>query len=116
MNITPPSLDETSGINNLHAIKFLLTNARSLSPKIESLQIDFTEHELDFALITKSWLKDGEVLDRDVVDLEYGTNLKIIYKNRPKKPTADRTVGGGVSIVYNKSRCRKEKIVGTVLS
>ena len=90
-----------------------MTNARSLSPKIESLQNVFTEHEVDVAFITESWLKDGQVLDRDVIDLEYGTDLKIIYKKRPKKATA-RSVGGGVSIVYRKSKCsmRERKVLG----
>lgn len=83
----------------------MLTNARSLAPKIESLQNYFQEHELDFALITESWLKDGEVLDRDVIDLEYGTDLKIIYKNRPRRTAGARRVGGGVSIVFNKNTC-----------
>ena len=101
-------------INSAHNYKYLLTNARSLSPKIESLHTAFSEHELDFALITESWLKDGQVLDKDVIDLEWGTNLKIIYKNRPKNAAGLRKVGGGVSIVYNKSRCnfRERKIRG----
>ena len=91
-----------------------MTNARSLSPKIESLQNAFTEHELDFALVTESWLSDGALLDKDVMDLEYGTNLKIIYKNRPKKLASARAVRGGVSIVFNKSRCsfKERKISG----
>ena len=65
-------------------------------------------------MITESWLKDGNVLDRDVVDLEWGTDLKIIYRNRPRNPTGRRTVGGGVSIIYNKSRCnlRERKVRG----
>ena len=83
----------------------MLTNARSLSPKINSLHTMFEEHDLDIALITESWLKDGSVLDRDVIDLEYGTDLKILYKNRPKRPTSARSVGGGVSIIYKKNRC-----------
>ena len=54
------------------------------------------------------------MLDRDVVDLEYGTNLKIIYKNRPRTGLGARKVGGGVSIVYDKSKCnfRERRIVG----
>ena len=65
-------------------------------------------------MITESWLSDGAVLDKDVVDLEYGTNLKIIYRNRPRRPTGARRVGGGVSIVFNKSTCnfRERKISG----
>ena len=92
----------------------MLTNARSLSPKIQSLQTMFEEQELDVAMITESWLRDGSVLNSDIIDLEYGTNLKIVYKNRPKRRAGARTVGGGVSIIYNKSRCsfRERKIVG----
>ena len=82
-----------------------MTNARSLSPKIVSLQDAFEAHELDFALVTESWLKDGSTLDRDVVDLEYGTGLKILYKNRPRRAAGARSVGGGVSIVYRKDKC-----------
>ena len=97
-----------------HVYKFLLTNVRSLSPKIHSLHTAFVEHELDFALVTESWLKDGSVLDNDVIDLEWGTNLKILYKNRTRNSAGRRKVGGGVSIVFDKSRCnlRERKIGG----
>ena len=101
-------------INGTHSYKYLLTNARSLSQKIDSLHTAFIEHELDFALITESWLKDGQVLDKDIIDLEWGTDMKIIYKNRPRNPRGLRKVGGGVSVIYNKSRCsfRERKIRG----
>ena len=65
----------------------------------------FDELQLHFAVITESWLKDGDMLDRDVIDLEYGTDLKILYKNRPVRAARARKVGGGVSIIYSKSRC-----------
>ena len=102
--ISPEQTDRRQIINS-DMLKLLLTNARSLSPKIESLQNMFSEHKIDVALITESWLKDGTTLDKDVIDLEYGTNLKIIYKNRPKSRAGSRRVGGGVSIIYNKSTC-----------
>lgn len=107
-------MENSRRINGTHGYKFLLTNARSLSPKIHSLHTAFIEHDLDFALVTESWLKDGHVLDRDIIDLEWGTDLKIIYKNRPKNAAGLRKVGGGVSIIYNKSRCnlRERKIRG----
>ena len=99
---------------NIYDFKLLLTNARSLSPKISSLITCFREHGLDFAMVTESWLKDGEVLDRDVIDLEWGTDLKIIYKNRPKNAAGRRRVGGGVSIIYSKSKCslKERRVVG----
>ena len=117
-NVTNPdsNLDSPTqaGINSFHDFKVLLTNARSLSPKINSLHTFFREHELDFSLITESWLKDSALLDRDVIDLEWGTNLKIIYKNRPRGRTGLRKVGGGVSIVFDKSKCslKERKIEG----
>lgn len=101
-----------TGINKDHEFKLLLTNARSLSPKINSLQTYFESHELDVALVTESWLRSGEMLDRDVIDLEWGTNLKIIYKNRQKTAAGRRKVGGGVSIIYDKNKCNlKERRV-----
>ena len=101
-------------IKNDMNYSLLLTNARSLSPKILSLHSYFSEYKLDFALITESWLKDSQTLDRDVIDLEWGTDLKIIYKNRPRTPAGLRKVGGGVSVIYSKSRCslRERKING----
>ena len=87
-------------------IRFVLTNARSLSPKIMSLIDYFDECKLHFSIITESWLANGETLDRDIIDLENGTDLKVIYKNRPVKPTSRRrTAGGGVAIVFNKNTC-----------
>ena len=101
--------DRNTVVNNRYGkkqqIRCLLTNARSLSPKILSLITMFSELQLHFAVVTESWLNDGETLDRDVIDLEYGTDLKILYKNRPVRAVGRRKVGGGVSIVYSKSKC-----------
>ena len=74
----------------------------------------FEEHDIDVALITESWLKDGRTLNRDVVDLEFGTGLSVIYKNRPARAASARRVGGGVSISFNKERCnlRERKLTG----
>ena len=106
------SATENNQINGMTNYKILLTNARSLSPKINSLHDVFNEHCIDFALITESWLKDGGILDRDVLDLEHGTNMKIIYRNQSKKSNGRRKVGGGVSIIFNLASCsfRERKI------
>ena len=99
---------------NLIHVNVLVTNARSLAPKINSLQTMFEESGLHFAIITESWLNDGEMLNRDVIDLEQGSGLGILYKNRPKRSASNRKVGGGVSIVFDKSRAnfRERKIAG----
>ena len=93
------------------AIKYMLTNARSLSPKIISLVQCFEEMALDVAIITESWLASGTELEEDLSELEYGTDLSLIYKNRPVRPSSRRrTAGGGVAIIFNKNRCKfKEK-------
>ena len=111
------SPEQTNGrvVNNKDfRFNIMLTNARSLAPKILSIHTMFREHELDVAMVTESWLKDGKTLDRDVTDLEYGSNMGIIYRNRPKRAASARVVGGGVSIVYDKTKCnlRERKIVG----
>ena len=100
--------------NNTDIFNFMLTNARSLTPKIDSLLNVFDAHQLDFALVTESWLKDGSVLDGDVIDLEYGTGLKILYKNRPTRRRNVRQVGGGVSIISRRATCnfRERRIAG----
>ena len=38
-------------------INFILTNARSLAPKISSLIHSFEDLDLDFAIVSESWLK-----------------------------------------------------------
>ena len=95
-------------------MKILLTNARSLTPKISSLITAFDEHDIDFAMITESWLQESRILAQDIVDLEHGTGLKIIYKNRPARAAGARAVGGGVSIIYKKASCKfkERKVVG----
>ena len=50
-----------------------------------------------------------------MAELELGTDLGVIYKNRPVKPSSRRrTAGGGVAIVYNKNkfRLKERRIVG----
>lgn len=72
---------------------------------MESLHVNFKEHELDSALVTESWLKHGSVLNRKIIDLEWGSDLKNIYKNRLSSRSGARRLGGGVSIIYRKSTC-----------
>ena len=95
---------------NEAVLRYLTTNARSLSPKIMSLIELFEECHLHFSIVTESWLTDGRQLDQDIVDLEHGTDLKIIYKNRPMRRNSRRKVGGGIAIVYNKSMCNFKEV------
>ena len=93
----------------------MLTNARSLFPKIKSLLNYFELFGLCFSIVTESWLANGTRLVEDLYELEHGTNLRLLYKNRPVKPNSRRrTAGGGVAIVYNNQRCnfKERKIRG----
>ena len=88
-------------------IYYMLTNARSLAPKICSLLNYFRDFSLHFSVITESWLASGTELDNALAELENGTDLRMLYKNRPVKPSSRRrTAGGGVAIVYDKSKCK----------
>ena len=84
-------------------MKFLMTNARSLLPKIASLMDCFVELELSFAMISETWLKNTT---SDVLKSEIKNNhkLEIIHKNRPLKPDGSIVTGGGVAIVYDPSK------------
>ena len=92
--------------SNFAPINLMLTNARSLSPKIISLITFFSELKLHVAIITESWLADGDKLEENLVHLEQGTDIKVLFKNRPVRPTSRRsTAGGGVAILFDKNRC-----------
>ena len=92
--LSPFFFDEVDQ-NKYTKLRILLTNARSLSPKIMSLINYFEELDLTIAIITESWLADGKTLDDDLAELELGTNLTVIYKNSPVRPTSRRSSAGG---------------------
>ena len=98
-----------------HSIDFLLTNARSLGPKIQSALDNLSERRLHFAAVTETWLKSGQTLDGDLIDLEHGSGVKILYRNRPAQKSG-RTAGGGVALIYNKATCnfKQRRIKGNV--
>ena len=95
-------------------LKLLLTNARSLAPKYKSFLTNVEEREIDIAVVTESWLMDGAGLDEDVRDLELGSGIALVYKNRrAKQGQRRRTACGGVVIAYPTKKCKlKERKVG----
>ena len=84
------------------SFRSIVTNARSLTPKIHDLIINFEELDLNVAIISESWLKEGKKLRNDLDDLEFGSNLRTIHKSR--KSRRGRTAGGGICIIFNKSK------------
>ena len=104
---TPPLKNRPFPTSAENKLSILLTNARSLNPKLCSLIEFFKELDVTAGIITESWFVDGPELDKDLLDLELGTGLKAIYKNRTKAKkkthrygTANQR-GGGVVIVFN---------------
>ena len=87
---------------NKNALTYLVTNARSLAPKANSLATNIQELDAAFAIVSESWLKEGNRLDRHLIDLENGEDLKIIHKSRKSK--RGKTAGGGTAIVFNKKK------------
>ena len=71
--------------NNLRENKFVIlnTNARSITPKINSFIDTFRELEASIAIITETWLADGPSLADDIQDLVLGTGIDLISRNRP---------------------------------
>ena len=86
------------------SFRYILSNARSLKPKIESLIDYFDELDLHLAIVTESWLKPGRELERNTRDLESGQRLAILHKSRPTN--RNRTAGVSVALIYNKNLIR----------
>ena len=72
----------------------LNTNARSLCPKVRSLIDCIGEMDAGFAVITEKWLADGTTLGEDLSDLELGSGISALYRNR--QAGANGTAYGGV--------------------
>ena len=93
---------------NLFSFTFLNTNARSLSPKINSLIDCFDELDVSVAAVTETWLNDAHGLEEDLDHLAAGTGLGMLTLNRKQN---DRGVShGGVAIIYHQNKCTFKQI------
>ena len=86
-------------INNFN---FMLTNARSLAPKLDSFIENFNERNIDLSVVTETWLQDnhGLLQDGDVA-LSLGEGIGAIHRGRPPGMR-----GGGVGIFYRRSKMK----------
>ena len=67
---------------------FATVNARSILPKMQSF-IDMSESlDLDFCLLNETWLKDSMTGEENKSDLELGSNIGIIHRNRGEEEGA----------------------------
>ena len=69
------ALNEKESFKKKNDITIINTNARSLTPKIDSLLDCFNELQADIAVVTETWLKSGPGLERDLDDLEKGADV-----------------------------------------
>ena len=90
---------------------FMLTNARSLAPKITSLLDCMIEREIDIAAITETWFKSGQQLEGELIDVEEASGFKLLLQNRRKGSKR----GGGVALCFNKNACtfKKKNLTGS---
>ena len=110
LSSTPSATSNQSTLRNVTrnkkqtSLNFVLTNARSLAPKMNSLVDYFEECDLTLAIVAESWLKPGAPLQEDLDDLEMGQNLRIVHHSR--KSRRGKNAGGGIAIVYNKNKIK----------
>lgn len=62
----------------------------------------FDELDLDFAVITESWLRDGPQLRKSIEDLREGRDIDMLTMNR--RTRSNKTAGGGIAILFNKNK------------
>ena len=92
-----------------NSFRFILTNARSLTPKIDSLLDMFGEMQLSFAAISETWFKGGRQLEGELSDIEQAAGIKFLCRNRDGR---SKQRGGGVAIAFRASACNfKERRV-----
>ena len=83
-------------------VRMMLTNARSLMPKVRSLKDAFQSLELHFAAITETWFRGGRELKAKLEEIEDMEGIRIIHKSRDGRC---KKYGGGVAIAFDPVKC-----------
>ena len=97
------STDDNDGVNDTinntseYSVRLLLTNARSLKPKIGSLVEAFQSLNLNAASVTETWFKGGKGLRDDLRDLEGRSGIRVLHKSRDGRSNKR---GGGVALAF----------------
>ena len=84
------------------------TNARSLCPKIQSLVDCFEELGAAIGTITETWLTDGQSLQDDIQDLNLGSGIGMICRNRAANSRGFSH--GGVAMIYQTGSCNFSRV------
>ena len=98
-----------SGQNTLdfkhkNSLDIVLSNARSLLPKIDSMIETMQEISCEIAVATETWFQDGPALDRRLEAIEAETGYATIRRNRQTGR------GGGVAIIYKRGDIKMDEI------
>ena len=99
-----PDENDVSVRQELTSFAIINTNTRSLFPKIESMIDCMSETDARIAVITETWLRDGERLDQDAEDLSAGAGLGMLARNR-STPAANGVTYGGVAVFWQEAHC-----------
>ena len=89
-------------IDNEYGVRLLLTNARSLKPKIDALVEAFQSLDLNAASITETWFKGGIKLRDDLRELEGKSGIRVLHKSRDGRTSKG---GGGVALAFRTANC-----------
>lgn len=67
--------------NKLLPFMVINPNDHSLCPKINSMVDCFTEMEASVAIVTETWLTDGDSLQEDLEHLVLGSGIRLLCRN-----------------------------------
>ena len=89
-------------IDKAQCASLLLTNARSLLPKMGALKDAFDSLELHCACVTEMWFRAGKDLNRTQENFEGEHGISIIHCSRDGR---SKKAAGGVAIAFRTSAC-----------
>ena len=96
------SSNNENATERVNKFNFLLTNFRSLAPKIDSLIENFNERDVDVAVVSETWMNsESDLLEDDGVGLNLGEGISSFHCGRPVGRR-----GGGVGIFTRNSRIK----------
>ena len=87
--------------NMMTRFTIINTNARSLCPKIESLADCMEEMDVKIAIITETWLRDGDKTDELKERLKLGNGMDMFVRNR--RAGQNGVAYGGVAVMAKDS-------------
>ena len=91
-------------------LNIINANARSLKPKTSSLIDCMTELDVDFAILTETWLNDNQIGELQQ-DLSLGSGLGLVALNRKAHDNGVSYGGVAVAVALQRSGRRNHLVV-----